>query len=414
VTQRLPTPAADSGLWGPILNGFLGVAHNADGTLKNQVLNVRDYGAVGDNTTDDRAAIQAAIDAASTAGGGTVLIPPGTYRVATELTPKTHVRLAGLSRNNCRINGAAGVLSWASAISDIEICDLQLVAGTGHVMTGSGYVSHSRIRNCYLTVTANNRSILYLADVDWIGNLVENCELNRPAGATVAGWYMTSNAGGTNANIFRNVWVFSGDSTAAPAFYLESDANGNWLYDNVFEDIVGEQNRGGLIEAYSVHGLVVRRCYSWDAGGAYMRDLIKVGKSTATGGLASRHVIVEESGRHGGTLNAGVYDINLVPGEVVSSRVQNCGHSSGTLAANLPADTVQINNAGTAGVTASAFRGPNVPAYANKTAAYTITSADGVVTADASGAAFTVTLPTAAGLTGRRSPSNASTPAPTW
>lgn len=32
--SRLPTPGADSGTWGAILNDFLSVEHNADGTLK--------------------------------------------------------------------------------------------------------------------------------------------------------------------------------------------------------------------------------------------------------------------------------------------------------------------------------------------------------------------------------------------
>lgn len=40
---------------------------------------VRTYGAIGDGETDDTAAIQAAIDACATAGGGVVVIPPGTY-----------------------------------------------------------------------------------------------------------------------------------------------------------------------------------------------------------------------------------------------------------------------------------------------------------------------------------------------
>src|SRR5690242_20709919 len=32
--SRLPTPGADAGNWGTILNDFLTVGHNADGTLK--------------------------------------------------------------------------------------------------------------------------------------------------------------------------------------------------------------------------------------------------------------------------------------------------------------------------------------------------------------------------------------------
>ena len=43
------------------------------------IYNVRDYGAVGNGTTDDRAAIQSCIDAS--VPGSTILFPPGTYRV---------------------------------------------------------------------------------------------------------------------------------------------------------------------------------------------------------------------------------------------------------------------------------------------------------------------------------------------
>ncbi|MFC0708345.1 glycosyl hydrolase family 28-related protein, partial [Azorhizophilus paspali] len=44
--------------------------------------NVKDFGALGDGVSDDRAAIQAAIDAAYAAGGGTVYLPAGEYRVS--------------------------------------------------------------------------------------------------------------------------------------------------------------------------------------------------------------------------------------------------------------------------------------------------------------------------------------------
>ena len=47
---------------------------------------VASFGAVGDGTTDDTAAIQDAIDAAIAAGGGHVVFPAGVFRVASQLT----------------------------------------------------------------------------------------------------------------------------------------------------------------------------------------------------------------------------------------------------------------------------------------------------------------------------------------
>jgi hypothetical protein len=60
------------------------------------VYNVKAYGAVGDGTTDDTAAIQAAYNAVP-ATGGDVIFPPGTYLITTGLSfSKPGVRLIGL------------------------------------------------------------------------------------------------------------------------------------------------------------------------------------------------------------------------------------------------------------------------------------------------------------------------------
>lgn len=58
-------------------------------------LDVRDYGALGDNSTDDYAAIQAAINACPE--GGTVIFPPGIYRVTDSLV---------IGRRNITLQGA--------------------------------------------------------------------------------------------------------------------------------------------------------------------------------------------------------------------------------------------------------------------------------------------------------------------
>lgn len=104
MTAHLPVPGVDRTGWGTTLNDFLGVSHNADGTLKSTLsglglgFNVKDpvYGALGDGVADDSAAIQAAINDAAVAGRtGIVLFPGGNYRVGTTIALKGGVKLIG-------------------------------------------------------------------------------------------------------------------------------------------------------------------------------------------------------------------------------------------------------------------------------------------------------------------------------
>src|SRR5579862_2724421 len=66
---------------------LIGSAHAEPG-----VVNVRDVGAVGDGRALETKALQAAIDRVAAVGGGTVVLPAGTYRSGT-LQLKSHVEL---------------------------------------------------------------------------------------------------------------------------------------------------------------------------------------------------------------------------------------------------------------------------------------------------------------------------------
>ena len=57
------------------------------------VFNVRDYGATGNGSTNDSAAIDRAITAANAAGGGTVQFTSGTYRSANTIHMKSNVTI---------------------------------------------------------------------------------------------------------------------------------------------------------------------------------------------------------------------------------------------------------------------------------------------------------------------------------
>ena len=64
------------------------------------------YGAKGDNSHDDTAAIQAAINHMSSAyAGGYVFFSPGLYKISTAVTVTTGVILLGSGAHDCGING---------------------------------------------------------------------------------------------------------------------------------------------------------------------------------------------------------------------------------------------------------------------------------------------------------------------
>jgi hypothetical protein len=87
--------AASSGssLVGYLPSGTGAVASTVQTKLRESV-SVKDFGAVGNGVTDDSAAIQAAIEAVKTAGGGTVRIPAGTF-IANGLVLYSSISLVG-------------------------------------------------------------------------------------------------------------------------------------------------------------------------------------------------------------------------------------------------------------------------------------------------------------------------------
>lgn len=122
--------------WDVPLNAALNDLQGQITTLQNNALSVKDYGAKGDGTTDDRAAIQAAINACSAAGGGTVYLPRGTYKITAALVLANKVIIQGAGNISTTIyqttttaNGITG-----STLNNVGVRNLRLrgpAGGTG-------------------------------------------------------------------------------------------------------------------------------------------------------------------------------------------------------------------------------------------------------------------------------------------
>jgi hypothetical protein len=68
---------------------------------------VKMFGAVGDFVNDDTSAIQAAIDYVGSLGGGLIIVPPGKYRVTSQLNITQAVRLMGLGWGDTSTSASA-------------------------------------------------------------------------------------------------------------------------------------------------------------------------------------------------------------------------------------------------------------------------------------------------------------------
>ena len=107
------------------------------------IYNVRhpDFGAVGNGSTDDRAAIQGAIDAASADGGGVVYFTAGTYLINNALTLKRGVWLVGAAREHTALK-AGGAFIMASGLASFN----EYNAGIAHLTFDGGGVATGCLR----------------------------------------------------------------------------------------------------------------------------------------------------------------------------------------------------------------------------------------------------------------------------
>lgn len=179
---------------------------------------VRDYGAKGDRTTLDTKAIQAAIEAASKAGGGTVVLPAGNY-LSGMIRLRSHVSLqldpgATLWASTERRDYDKGYshLILADGVEHVAILGQGTIHGQGTADLGRrgvkevmpSFRTHIMLFRDCRNVTIRDITILY--SDSWTIHL-QRCDTVYIDGVTILNNYYRTNSDGIDPNSCRNVHI---------------------------------------------------------------------------------------------------------------------------------------------------------------------------------------------------------------
>lgn len=262
-TSKLGLYKPDNGEtgWGDEVDGNFDIL---DTRITGDVANVKDYGAVGDHTTDDSAAIQAAIDSDKRH----IYFPQGMYMIGTPLIPQSDQYYHGEG-------GSWDYIVYGGTILSCLGSNHTIFHITGQSVNQASWEGLTFLDNDYSVLDtaflvdqdlALNRSIIsrcrfnamkWAFDIQatglggvFISNRLYNCESDSPTRIT---GYGPSN---------NNVWfgcVWNGQGREVPAVEIGGSGTylGNWFEGCYFESLavqaIKAQGSGGVAHTYFEH-----------------------------------------------------------------------------------------------------------------------------------------------------------------
>ncbi len=225
----------------PILSAQVNANYASIATVLNYVFDVRFYKAAWDGVTDDATAIQSAINDASAAGGGTVLLPPGTGAFGTELTVPAFVRLVGSGLWITQLKALNSTMSGINVTGKYaQVSDFFLYAPSGSTGTGLGISAapESSIRNLQIAEFVTGVAQSQSPNCELFNVLCSNSSVSSSIGFAIDG-----KSGGNVSSVYRDCSIAGLQSGTSSALNTANAPKIGWsIYSSTADGDCGDLN----------------------------------------------------------------------------------------------------------------------------------------------------------------------------
>lgn len=305
------------------------------------VVNVKDQGAVGDGSTDDTAAINAAITAAQASGkNATVYFPAGTYKLTSVITLYQGMTWSGpigagereFGARAVIVNSTTDMFQLTADTRDISISNLCFQGNSSSSATNwltpvnlsSGFIlKYSTIKDCgfdYFTNVLNARILGLLCSANYFNNCISTILTLAGSDNFICDNFFDSNLAGTPTAAFLVTFsslsktLFEGNYvTCCPSMGMKiTGGSGNAIAYNKFDGLSprGAGSDGAAIYIVSTNALVV--------AGNYFEDNVQNPFSNYTGVIT----LYDSSGVS--------FTDNIFENQLAGAKMYTIGQSSGT------------------------------------------------------------------------------------